>query len=551
MKRNRTLFAAGLAGLALLVLIGGLARAEDAEGADEPAEAIDLAVEITDVAVTETGDADTQYRHLLETWKRGDHGRAAALAEAFGKAHPDFKHTPAVLWIKADSHYKLRQFDRAAASYQALLAEAPEYKKAPDARFYLGMARFKQGDGPGATAAFDELLEINPGYRHARHARAMRQRIEPGRVLSAGGNDLDYTGKYQQHPRIRAALASLDTLRRKHLREVHRRLGLDERDEYDFVLTLRDLPPGKSSLHAQTVNEISAGRLRSVVYFFTEHIAVDAYDLDKKILHEMTHCVQRERTGEAYYVLPKWLREGLALWTAGQGEDRIRTLLGIYATRPKDPLGVLVTGLDDEKHTYNDYAEDYLAMEYIEKTHGRQAVRRLFADLLTGMAWSEAIQRATGQDAAAFKASARSYARQRLVDVMGPHRQSYLDIYALYQGDEKTQCLARAQAYLREHPDSWVAMPLQYLIGKCYRDLGQYDRAIAAFNVVIEDRPHESTLLDDAGYYRAYCTARLGQWDRSLALLDDFLRDYSYHTGYVKKARKLQADVQKASAQKQ
>ncbi|MDH3590882.1 MAG: hypothetical protein OER88_03330, partial [Planctomycetota bacterium] len=60
---------------------------------------------------------------------------------------------------------------------------------------------------------------------------------------------------------------------------------------------------------------------------FTEHLLLKRYDLDRLLLHEMFHVVHRRAVGStAYLATPTWMREGAALFVAGQVPHRLDVL---------------------------------------------------------------------------------------------------------------------------------------------------------------------------------------------------------------------------------
>jgi tetratricopeptide (TPR) repeat protein len=171
--------------------------------------------------------------------------------------------------------------------------------------------------------------------------------------------------------------------------------------------------------------------------------------------------------------------------------------------------------------------------------------------LAGGLAWAQPADEADeGDDPAGVTVEITDVAAVEPDPAQGgdPDAQ-YRHLLETWKKHNYRQAAALSEAFHKTNPAYKYTPAVLWMAGDSHYKLRQFDKAIRAFNVVIEQQPHKSTLLDDAGYYRAYCTARLGQWDRALTLLDEFLRDFSYHTGYVKKARKLQADVKKAAAQ--
>src|SRR5690606_413175 len=96
------------------------------------------------------------------------------------------------------------------------------------------------------------------------------------------------------------------------------------------------------------------------IIFYTEHVVVSAEDHRSRIVHELKHAAFRDVMGQAYLDLPKWVREGLAVYGAEQLEDRLAAIVGGETFSGRDPRKLL-DGVDDADHDTNDYLEDAAA----------------------------------------------------------------------------------------------------------------------------------------------------------------------------------------------
>lgn len=130
-------------------------------------------------------------------------------------------------------------------------------------------------------------------------------------------------------------------------------------------------------------------------------------ELDELVLHELTHCVLFQRIGTkddwTRKAIPLWFREGMALWTAGQGsqlptlEDTARWI----DLRGSEPLlgdAEALSGRDFEAV----YGFAHHAFRFLIQRYGEVSVITLTDKMRSGEDFSTAFQHATGVGLAAF-----------------------------------------------------------------------------------------------------------------------------------------------------
>ena len=61
---------------------------------------------------------------------------------------------------------------------------------------------------------------------------------------------------------------------------------------------------------------------RPIIEFSTRGLIYDGYDIEKKLIHELTHAVLRDVLKEQYHKLPKWFKEGVSIWVADQVREK-------------------------------------------------------------------------------------------------------------------------------------------------------------------------------------------------------------------------------------
>lgn len=87
--------------------------------------------------------------------------------------------------------------------------------------------------------------------------------------------------------------------------------------------------------------------------------------------------------------------------------------------------------------------------------------------------------------------------------------------------------LATFQQYLKDKPNGPVAVraQAQFGIGGAYRDLQQWDDAIAAFNKVVSDYAGEQSLASAARMWVGFCLAQKGAFAEAAPILEAYARD--------------------------
>jgi hypothetical protein len=202
---------------------------------------------------------------------------------------------------------------------------------------------------------------------------------------------LPYEGKYAADPRldaIRKDLPARAEAARKRLEDLlQTRVPAPE-------IRLEDAGLDRSGVYAESKG--------GVITLKTEYLVLGAFDLDKTLVHETFHCLHRARLGRRYDRVPEWAREGAALYVAGQGPERARTLARL-ATIEK-----LVNGLSGP-HGLFDYYEDCAAFERVG-ARGPALVRKL----LETDDVAAAVKEVLGEDMATFEALAGKHAREVL-----------------------------------------------------------------------------------------------------------------------------------------
>lgn len=133
-----------------------------------------------------------------------------------------------------------------------------------------------------------------------------------------------------------------------------------------------------------------------------------AQDLQLTVCHEAVHAYFRKQmTGTNYGKLPRWAREGVAVYLAGQLDSKVASHLYRNLENPLKKIDGL-----EGAHSLEDYFEDGLAFELLDLKH--RALLPVLTAVLNGADLYEAIQAVTSLRKGEFLAQAKAYAIDRL-----------------------------------------------------------------------------------------------------------------------------------------
>jgi len=303
-----------------------------------------------------------------------------------------------------------------------------------------------------------------------------------------------YDGKYADDPRLAAVRAELPARLAAARAEVADLLGVE--------------------VPAVEVRLVDAGRDRTgvfadsrdgVITLRTEYLVLGAFEVDRTLVHETFHCLQRARLGKRYDRVPEWAREGAALYVAGQGPARARALAAAAGGDPfdDDPLARLVNGLGGP-HGLFDYYEDAAAFEAVEARAGRPKALALVRRLLETESVDAAVRDTLGEEMAAFEAAAAAHARAVLRPLVEEGRAEFLE------------------ARRRMAPDfpegrGVYAAPARYWRAEALAGAGRDEEALREVQLFLARHRTETVLLGEAVRLEVDLLARLDSPDHAAA----------------------------------
>jgi len=534
-------------------------------------------------------DPGADYQALLAAWKAKDFARALALGSAFLEAHPGYKFESGVLYMPGAAAETGGRWAEAERHYRALLARHPDYKMAPGARNGLvtALAKLRRLEEciaqceanleaePGskgrsrwefvraeclfrlwrfeqARAGLEALLARDPEGPFAKGARATLEKIDPTWEVDAAGVVQDYAGKYIGDPRFQALMADLPALVERSAARLEQALGLPRGGYRTLMLRFRDTASngGGGGSRATTDTVGVEGKPVEVIGFYTEYMVLGREDFEQRLVHEMQHAAMRAALGQAYLELPAWVREGLALFGAGQIETRVQTILGNELFAGKDPM-LLLDGIEDGKRGFDDYLEDGLAFEWLEGVR-KGAVKAFCGRLLAGEGYRDAFAAEAGLDYSRAIKAAEDYAVKRVREALGTGAAEYRKLEAAtLQAERKgpealgkwleESGAAAWKAWLERHPGHLLEPNAKYRLGKALVLAGRHAAGRALLQRVVAEDFQRSTICDDAAYWRAQSFEKEGKRGEAREAYALLLRDYTWSKKAQEAAERLKA----------
>ncbi|GEM_PF-3276246 len=344
--------------------------------------------------------------------------------------------------------------------------------------------------------------------------------------------DPAYEGKYDDAT-IRPFLETAARIAPASLRCARRALGLPDTVSPAPKIRICDLAPLKPGRykgpHAKTVAEAGPEGLELVIVFHAESLVNGSGDFEKRLLHEMVHASMRLSLGDDKYKrCPRWLREGIALAVAGQGPSRVRYEFSITLD-----AGALLQGLD-EIHGPKDYAEDFLAVDFLLRRGGDRALPRLLRLLREGVPPPRAVERTARVDPGRFETSFRSAVLPALETSAASERSRFLPPFRLFQRQEYAQALEGFETFVKGPPEAEgiLAGSLEgkalYYRAKSLFQLGRIEEALAGFATVRRDHACTCGLADDASFFEGECLLRSKRLEPARSAFRRFVRDHPH-----------------------
>lgn len=335
-----------------------------------------------------------------------------------------------------------------------------------------------------------------------------------------------YRGRYRHDPRFEDTFGDLEAAVAKALRIIEDRLGIEPKGRARIHVYVQDADPerfGHDRARCRT-HRVGDDEYQHVD-LYTEYFVSGDADLQTVVTHELVHAVMRERMGRTRYErLPHWLREGLAVHVADEGERHLhRTLLAC------EQVDALMIGLDRAKRSVRTYPYAWLAIEHLRAKGGPATLHRLLKGLIDGRDTKRLLGRIDGGGYAAFERGVRKHAAKRieaaargLADIKRARR--------LYRGKHFAKARAACRAFLEEHAGSAFAPTARYLTARSWFREGRFDRAEAGFRACLARDAGRSGWVDECHLFLGIALLEQARAEEGLVMLRAYLDLHPYAT---------------------
>ena len=386
-----------------------------------------------------------------------------------------------------------------------------------------------------AKRSLDALNKEHPGSRYARKADSYLERINPKFEANAHGLVKGYSGTFAEDVRLKQAVAQIPAHWKAAKAELKRTLGVDVgTPDGRTLIVLADKAASRDTLRAQGETLCIDDKIATQITFYTEFIVVSLPGFRSRFIHELKHAIFRHRMGQRNLSLPKWVKEGLAVYCAGQLPDRMAAILGGQQFSGRDPHTV-ANGLESMPHGVDDYPEDALAFVWLESRKAG-SVALFCKQLLSGTAYRDAFAAVAGMPYPKAVAAANAHARAAIKTALGPGwrqllalriREGSLTVSARKAWYQDTGIQAY-KSWMIKHRGHLLEPNVRYRIGQAQILVGQFDAGRIWLRKVLKLDQLRSTICDDAAYWIARSFELQGKQDEAARAFAILLRDYSW-----------------------
>lgn len=346
--------------------------------------------------------------------------------------------------------------------------------------------------------------------------------------LKQYGADIDYRGKYAGEPWVLELFQKLPAMLEASRATCKERLGLEGWTPQAVRLAFRD-GAADPLTPIQTYNAITDtrrdpdGTPYQQIIFQMEAYKHGAEAPGTDLTHELTHALMREALGITRYDgVPKWFREGTAVYAASQGP---RKMLYELIRKKLDPAA-LVNGLDGP-HDVSDYPEDELAIRHMIEAHGPEVLLRLMAALKAKEGtFVEVLAEVTGQPWEAFEAAAREHALKAVTAALPADAAACREVMALADQKRFKDAAEKSEALLNAAPDGPLAGYLTYRLGFCLLMLKDVEKGRVLIEKVARGDYPRTGHEGDALFFLGMVDFQAGRLEQAAEIFERSRRDY-------------------------
>ena len=527
-------------------------------------------------------DESVPFEKIMTAFQNKNNTEALTLAQKFISSHKENENLPDATFIAGRSASLLLEFEIATKHYNDLLKLYPKSKYVMDTRAdlvncYTGMrkleicikqcednlayapksvyadhwvftkahSQFKLYNFKDAQVGLENFIEKYPKSSYRSIAQKYFNLIDPDWEIGKFGL-INYSGKFKNDIRLKSRIAEIPALLEEAYEKIHERLGVDFKEKTNMIFMFEDAGRKKSSLIAQQFVAGINNKPVSVIKFMTEKILVRPATYRKTLIHEVKHSAFKQLMGQAYSDLPNWVREGLAVWAADQMKIKLHHILLNKVIGKKSPLSAL-DGIEDKKHDYVDYLEDYLAFEWLESVKAGN-IKEFCQRLIKGEKYKAIWADLAKMDYKKAIENADAYCRKKVESVMDESYVSFLPILkddsrSMSRGNKAvkqwglTAGIAKYQEWLDSYPESFIAPYAKFNLGRLLVTSGKYDEGRQMLRKVLNEDSHRCALLDDSQFWIGMSYNMQKNRSKTLEEFGILLRDYPNSTYQVKGAQ--------------
>lgn len=396
--------------------------------------------------------------------------------------------------------------------------------------FYAAECRFHLGEFEAAETGLKALVANKSGY--SADALARLAQINPPLKVDQNGIVQGYTGKYEHDSRFKRALANMPEYIARASSVLKQTLGV-ELPAPRAVFEFRDMGLVYDTARAFAEPMCLDYKPFTRIVFYTEHVVLSQPEFALRVIHELKHAAFRAAMGARYSALPLWVKEGLAVYGAGQLADRLALVVRDRVFGGNEPLEVLRgIELDDRSE---DYAESALAFAWLESV-GAGNVRKFCEGLLKGQQWDALLAAISGAKATDALAAAQAWSRKHLAQLLGEPAEQLMviirDEYAALKHNEGAAWLKegvpRYQAWLKANPAHLLAPNAIYRIGTGLVDLAEHEAGCTLLRRITVEFQESTSFCDDAQHRIGHAYRIAGDAEGARREFGVLLRDYSW-----------------------
>jgi hypothetical protein len=189
------------------------------------------------------------------------------------------------------------------------------------------------------------------------------------------------------------------------VRETAELLGVSTGEPFDFFI-YPDTDTFYTAIDPSTQEGVGGQALADLRTMYGQISPGDegGSEVGRVVPHELVHLVFDTATDNPYHLAPRWLNEGLAVYLSeGNGAEYRQAVQGAVSNNSVIPLdGITGQFPRTFDRFYLAYAESVSAIDYLIRTHGRDALIQLIRSYAEGRTDDEAFRDALGVDVNGF-----------------------------------------------------------------------------------------------------------------------------------------------------